>query len=154
MIVHDRARLNDWGRLYVMRCDPATVAHSFGPAPSLAEHMRWLEGVIGSEKTLLFVARDTDRGVYIGTGRIEFVTAKKAAKPTQAELSVTVDPLQRGHGYGTEIVAALVQYLGDAPPKITAAVKPTNYASLRAFATCGFLPVKCEDDRIGLELTR
>lgn len=165
MIVLDRATLKDWGRLYAMRCDPDTVANSFSSPPVLWAHMEWLKSVIDSEKVLLFVARDTDRGVYIGSGRIELVpTSAKKAKSAHAELSLTVDPLQRGHGYGTEIVAALLRYLEDPAQtstlearfagKVTASVKPTNYASLRAFAACGFLPVKCYDDRIELELQR
>lgn len=194
MIVLDRATLKDWGRLLVMRNDPDTVANSFSSKPvTVVEHMRWLRSVIDSE-TLLFVARDTERGVHVGTGRIDLVSpTPKVAKParqksesgravtlgtdaapasavagssySEAQLSITVDSGQRGHGYGTEIVAALVkavdgvgEYGGKTweplATKITAAVKPTNYASLRAFAACGFLPVKCEDDRIELELTR
>ena len=129
------ATVNDWASLYAWRNDPDTRAASTTTGEvALADHMKWLAAELRKDTPGLYVAYDAARDVVVGTGRLDVVN-----KSTR-EVSLTVDPAQRGHGYGVQIVAALALTLGADVTVLRAKVRTGNMASLRAFADNDYLP--------------
>ena len=144
------AELSDWARLFDLRNDPATRRGSTREkAITLTEHMDWLYKTLAPDKTTLYVATDAQRSVFAGTCRLDV----RDGKEFELECSVTVDPRQRGEGYAEQMITALCDIASKERPdyKVVAFVKPENVASLRAFAACGFKPVKIETQLVQLE---
>lgn len=125
-----------------------------GSPIALKDHLAWLERTLASDKVRLFVADDQERGLAVGTARLDLV---KLRREEWAEVSVTVEPRARGLNYGTQLVEALVELGGVWPPGgglvagYVAKIKPDNHASLRAFAACEFIPVTFAEDLVTLE---
>lgn len=145
----------DWARLFCWRNDPETRAHVHsGDVVELSAHLKWLRATLANQDIKLFVARDSEAGNYVGTVRLDL--DKKAI-----HYSVTVEPHQRGKGYGEQIIAATLESMPDAngekwrnADRLVASIKPDNYASLRAFADNGFLLVKVTPTLVVLERAR
>lgn len=143
-----RAAMGDWARLLAWRNDPVTRAN-FTQADVVTprEHCDWLKETLANPDVALFVAEDRDRAV--GTGRLDVVRHRKAR---WGEVSLTVAAEQRGRGYASLLLGALV---GQAGPLqlagLVAHVKSENYASLRTFADCGFAPVDFTPSNVTLE---
>lgn len=144
------AQPSDWARLLSWRSDPETVAQfRESSAPTVAEHMTWMAKIIRDERSRLYVADDSEIGLSVGTARLDLTQRKDE---TWAECSVTVEPRARGRGYAAQLVAYLVlQAQAERMSGLIARVKPGNFASLRAFASCDFLPMKSKDDLVTLE---
>lgn len=149
-MVHIRpAKLSDFARLFAWRNDHDTCAQSFTGAVSFGEHWEWLQAVIKDKKIALFIAQDN--GTHVGTGRLD------NAEQGVFELSVTVAPPSRGSGYASQIIAALVHqgYTWKAGTKercvFRARIKPSNVASLRAFADNDFVPASGDVTQVILE---
>lgn len=136
------AVLNDWARLFAWRNDPATIATSIsGRAVTLAEHWKWFKRVLGSDistigGTSLYVVVQEPTGHPIGTYRLD-----RAAK-RRVEVSLTVCPLARGKRHAVAFVrlAILSAYQTIPSMHLVAIVSELNVASLRAFASNGFVP--------------
>lgn len=144
----------DWARLYAWRTDTAAADASEGEAPTLEQHMAWLDGALKDRSVELFVAEDhVTGGGTVGTGRLTY-----DAKKRRATCSVTVDPRCRGRAYATQIIAGLVHRAVAAKTdgsrgvtKLVARVRVTNTASLRAFAENQFSPARFDGDFVELE---
>jgi RimJ/RimL family protein N-acetyltransferase len=142
MLTMRLATMEDWARLLAWRNDPETRANSVEQAEvTVSEHRKWLKKTLASPSTMLFVFTDNSREVVVGTGRLDF-----DAKHKSIELSLTIDPRQRGRGYAGPVIQMLADAARYVPEgaytRLVALVRPGNVASLRAFARCGFVP--CE----------
>jgi RimJ/RimL family protein N-acetyltransferase len=128
-----RATLDDAKRLYEWRTDPVTEANSLTPGPAtFFEHEQWLRRVLANDRVALFIAEDAD--VAVGTGRLDI-------DGSRAEISVTVAPEARTRGVGTTIIDLLVEEARRRRLRqVTARVKGSNVASLRAFLNVRFTP--------------
>ena len=133
--------MDDAARLYGWRVDSETVKQSIAPPPaSFDAHRTWLAGALHDPAISLFVAYDEDRGVDVGVVRID----RRAED--EVEVSLTIDPDQRGRGYSHDLIArGLEAAVG---VRVVARVKAANVRSLRAFRALGF-----RDDGVG-ELVR
>lgn len=62
-------------------------------------------------------------------------------KCRSAEVGYTLDPAHRGHGYATEALTKVIEYLFDdrGVTRIHAALHPENVASMRVLERCGFV---------------
>lgn len=126
-----RARADDAARLYTWRVDAETARQSTAPPPdSLDEQRRWLDRVLRDADVALYVAYDDERGVDIGTVRLD------RRSDREAEMSITVDPDERGRGYSHDLIARGIEAAGNV--RIVARVKAGNVRSLRAFRALGF----------------
>ena len=141
----------DWARLFVLRNDPGTREGmlSTDEVP-LREHMDWLRRTVGSKTVHLFVAEDPQRGLTLGTARLDLHKGGN-----RAEVSVTVDPRQRGRGSVAQVLDRLREAAEEiGVNKLVATVKTRNGASLRAFATAGYVPTKYRDEDGLVDLER
>lgn len=127
-----RAGLSDADRLYQWRIDPVTRENSRSTEDvAYHDHLAWLRRSLLMPERGLFIAEQD--GTPIGTGRLDWHSR------TAVEVSVTVAPAYRGHGYAAKIVALLVaQARRDGATEILAEIKPQNTPSLRAFDHAGF----------------
>src|SRR5437016_2741158 len=133
-----RACTDDAPRLYWWRVDLETVRQSTAPPPdSLDEQRAWLDRVLQHSDVALYVGYDDDRGVDVGTVRLD----RRA--DGEAEMSITVAPEQRGNGYSHELIARGLEAAGNI--RVVARIKPGNIRSLRAFRALGF--DGCADDQ-------
>ena len=126
-----QARADDAAQLYRWRVDVETERQSIAPPPeSFDGHRRWLDRVLDDSDVALYIAYDDERAVDVGTVRID------RRGDREAEISITVDPGQRGRGYSRELIARGIEAAGDV--RVVARVKPENIRSLRAFRALGF----------------
>src|ERR1700716_3121599 len=89
-----QASMKDAARLYDWRIDAETVRNSIAPPPgSFDAHCVWLENVLRDPLVALFIAYDPERRVRVGCVRID------RRSDEEAEISITVDPEQRGRRY-------------------------------------------------------
>lgn len=126
------ARMDDWARLWVWRNDPETRAQFWFTEPvNLESHLSWLRNALGDPKVSLFIAEHD--GVPVGTVRLNHESDDRAS------VSITLEPQQRNHRLASPVIEELV---GEARVRgvrvLRADIKPTNAASLRAFASAGF----------------
>ena len=142
------ATLDDWARLLEWRNDPATRAASKRSDPvARDEHIEWLTAALSNPRISLMIASDPARDVVVGTCRLD------RSRGREAEVSITIDPRQRGRGYATRLVAAAIAEASDVDV-LTAEIKVGNAASMRAFAANGFTPVGERDGLMYLERRR
>lgn len=139
----------DAARLYAWRMDPGTRANSLAPAAiTPAEHRHWLTKNLANPTRRLYIAEGPEGPV--GTGRLDLTASVRAgewaleAAPV-AEVSVTVAPEVRGQGWGTRLVAALVEAArGLGRHRLEARIKADNTPSLLVFLRNGFQPTALE----------
>jgi len=131
MVKLRRACADDGTRLFRWRIDVETVRQSIEPPPdSLDAHGQWLDRVLRNADVALFIAHDDARGVDVGTVRLD----RRAAG--DVEMSITVDPGERGSGYSHDLIARGIEAAGNV--RILARIKSGNLRSLRAFRALGF----------------
>lgn len=154
------AEQRDWARLLCWLNDPETRARfKQSDVVTAKEHFEWLAETLKAVDKRLYVADDHEAGYSVGTVRLDLVKYRKG--DDWAEVSVTVEPRARGKGYGGALVQAVVDLGGvwSTPTNepsglvagLVATIKHDNYASLRAFASAGFTPVKVTDKFVTLE---
>lgn len=133
MVTLERATMDDASRLFEWRTDPETRRSSHNDAPiSFDHHCAWLEQTLRRDSVRLYVVRDPQRRELIGTCRLD-------RSGPSARVSLTVGPRERGRGYAAEILDALQREASDwGIETLTASVKASNVASLRAFAAARF----------------
>lgn len=137
MLTFRAATMDDAARLYAWRDDPTTRAASKNQRPvSFREHYDWLRGVLQTDVTRLFLVWHQHQSVWVGSCRLD-------RKGRGVEISLTVDPRQRGKGYASQILQRAMVIATDLhAEKLTATVRQDNHASLRAFWERGFRPTK------------
>lgn len=141
MVTLSPATLDDAGRLLEWRNDPVTREQSFhSDVIALDAHLRWLRDTLARPDVRLYTARDDERGVWVGSGRLDRIA-------DGIELSIVVAPDQRERGYAVQIIEALLQRAGmmDPQARALARVRRGNPRSLRAFAAAGFEVVEERD---------
>jgi len=130
---------DDAQRLHAWRNDPAVRRVSHDPTEiSLAEHLRWFEGVLGSPSRHLLIGERA--GTPIGVVRFD-------ADGTSALVSIYLAPERIGHGDGAALLQAAETWLKREQPHIrllTAQVRAGNAASHRLFAQSGYNPKSTE----------
>lgn len=154
MLVVNRASMSDWARLYAWRNHPTSRAMFLQTKPvTLRTHLAWLLGILGDDDVFLAIVRDTARATYVGTFRLDRV---RKGNDGWLECTVTVDPGQRGRGYGTDLVRLITASVPGNWPMwpLRARVKAHNYASLRAFADAGFEYLSQSRNIVVLEAAR
>ncbi len=99
-----------------------------------AHHHAYLASHIGAENEHLYIALDDD--IAVGTCRSDIGDGA-------TELSWTIAPEHRGHGYGRRMLAAL---LAATPGPVSAIIKEGNLASRRMVEKAGFTLVSDRAD--------
>jgi N-acylneuraminate cytidylyltransferase len=147
-IVLRPAAPDDWARLLAWRNDPATRAASKRTEPVAHDaHIAWLTAALANRHIRLMIASDPGRDVVVGTCRLDLTGER------EAEVSITIDPLQRGRGYATAMLRTMIDLATDID-MFKAEIKADNVASMRAFAAAGFAPVSERDGLVSLERRR
>ena len=119
----------DTDYFWTLRCDPVASRMSRRRTPTWEEHARWWE----QTTDLRFVAEE--EGAYVGTLRLS----------VDGVVSIIVDPLVRGAGYGPRMLAALEPYALEAGIKtMLAEIAYENLPSQKAFMKAGWHPVLME----------
>jgi RimJ/RimL family protein N-acetyltransferase len=98
------------------------------------QHLGWLERALADSTQILLVAiRGSNK---VGLVRLALVS------PGTWEVSISLNPAERGKGYGHAILAAGLRSFAQAGRKrIVASIKPCNVASRRIFEAQGFIRV-------------
>ncbi|MFZ5775048.1 MAG: UDP-2,4-diacetamido-2,4,6-trideoxy-beta-L-altropyranose hydrolase [Thermodesulfobacteriota bacterium] len=125
----DSAILLSWAN------DPESRANSFSSRPiSLEEHEKWLNAKLASPDCRLWLASMPDDSL---AGMVRFDLAGD-----EAEISVNLAPAYRGQELGSRLIGrACAQVFQEEQglKRIVARIKAENRASLRAFASAGFI---------------
>jgi L-amino acid N-acyltransferase YncA len=123
--------------LWRWRNDALTRVNSFISDPiSMVEHGVWMADRLRDPARCRLYIAEVDANVPVGSARIdtEFENAP-------AEVSVTVAPECRGHGYGRMITGLVVDELRRLGIKqADAKVRGFNVASIKMFLANGFVP--------------
>ncbi len=132
----DSARLLRW------RNDPETRRNSRNPEPVESDsHQDWLRRKLAAENCRLMIAEVAGRS--IGTVRADFDSEAWW-------LSWSIDPNERGKGYGTAMVAAMVARLHG---RVRATTKCGNLASERIAVAVGMARQEARDGFVYWEAT-
>jgi spore coat polysaccharide biosynthesis protein SpsF len=126
------ASASDADRILAWRNDPVTVRYSrSGRAVTDIEHRAWFELRLDRPATRIWIGEVN--GSAVGQVRIDVDAAV-------GEVDVVIDPANRGRGYGSLMIDALLRQLGAdyQVVRLTATVHPENTASRKAFERAGF----------------
>ncbi len=138
------ASLEDCRSLWEWRNDPETREASFNTEVIFFEdHRSWFEKRFSSPDLKILIVRNPE-GKEVGYVRFQLEGEK-------AEVSVALDPDERGKGYGPAAVRAACDHLlteGTAK-QVTALIKQSNPPSKTAFERAGFR--FSEDKEVGPE---
>jgi UDP-2,4-diacetamido-2,4,6-trideoxy-beta-L-altropyranose hydrolase len=129
------ARPSDCERVWRFNNEASARAASRSTEPiPLADHVRWFNVRLGDPDTVLDIV-EVDAGRPVGVVRIEW-------RGEAAELSVTIDPAERGRGLGSATVRAAVAAAAARWPAapVVAWIAADNEASVRCFEAAGFEP--------------
>lgn len=119
----------DTDYFFTLRCDPTASRMSRRRAPTWEEHAEWW----ARTSDLRFVAEV--EGAYVGTLRLS----------TDGVVSIIVDPLVRGAGWGPRMLEALEPYAKEAGfHTLMAEIAYENGASQVCFLKAGWSPVLME----------
>lgn len=125
---------NDCRLVWEWANDPVARSVSFQSDPIPWEtHVRWFERRL-SDGHCFFYVGENEGGQLVGQVRFEI-------SGDDAAISVAVAPASRGKGYGSGLIRAGAMHLFavSSVNSIHAYIKPDNEASIRAFATAGFV---------------
>lgn len=131
------AKLEDSEELHVWRNAPETRKYSGDDqAIGLAQHKRWLRGVLADSERRLWIA-----SIVSGPVGVLRFDCCPSSRGTVAEISVYRVPGRTGRNWGKALITRGVQAAQVAWPslrRIDARISGDNLASLQAFAACGF----------------
>ena len=114
--------------------EPLTRESSFSAAPiPWEEHVDWLRRKLDDPRCFLYIVQNHD-GDAVGHVRVD------VSEDQVGVIGISIDAAQRGHGYGTTaLMALLAEYSWrTAARTVHAFVKSGNETSLRAFQKAGF----------------
>ena len=127
-----QATTDDAGVLLEWRNDPEAVRFSVsGHDVSADEHRGWLSARLADPSTHLWIAEQA--GLDVGQVRVD-------VHDGTGTVSVAIAPSQRGRGFGSAVLRAMViamERQGDART-LRALAHAENVASIRAFERAGF----------------
>jgi len=127
------ARLEDCRSLWEWRNDPETREASFHTETIFFDdHRTWFESRIGSSDLQILIVLSPE-GKEIGYVRFQLTGS-------DAEVSVALDPEERGKGYGSAAVRAASDELlaKGGVKRVIALIKHSNPSSRQAFERAGF----------------
>ena len=114
---------------WTLRCDPVASRMSYRRAPTWEEHQLWWERT----SDYRYVAKV--EGAYVGTLRLS----------VDGVVSIIVDPLVRGVGYGPRMLEALEpEAKRHGISVLIAEIMYENLPSQKAFLRSGWKPVRME----------
>ncbi|HVW20880.1 MAG TPA: UDP-2,4-diacetamido-2,4,6-trideoxy-beta-L-altropyranose hydrolase [Opitutaceae bacterium] len=116
--------------------EPGVRRMSFQCDPiSWSEHQDWFARKLADPNCHFFLAMAGSQPI----GQIRFDIAGAIAN-----VSVSLAPAARGHGWGPSVIRAGCDRLASASPieEVVASIKKDNFASLRAFRIAGFVPME------------
>ena len=158
MLQARKAVKDDWARLLNWRREAGPESFLTGIEVSVSDHVKWLDGILDSKDTQLFVVTEDATGNAVGTFRIDrkippTISAREDIRDGACEVSLTIGAEHRGKGYGKKVLdlAASMVFRGEDsdPRRILARVKQSNPVSMRLFVSAGYRLV---EDRDGLTL--
>ena len=129
------ATREDCWDIFSWRNDPTTIAFSPSGKVKKENHLRWFEEKISSAASSLYIVMN-ETGDKVGIIRFD-------RQMEDAEISININPLFRGKGYGTEALKeAIARYLSESPvQRLIAKVVPENSISKHLFQKNGFKEV-------------
>jgi len=132
------ATREDSGFYFRLVNDPDVRRQSFrSDAVTWEGHKRWYEGKMSAAHSRLYVMEV--RGLPVGQIRFDIDDGT-------ALIDYSLDPVVRGRGWGTQLVAlGLNRLAADAPADVLAEVRRENVASSLVFDRLGFERVQHED---------
>ena len=134
MLTLRRAQQEDCRLLWEWANDPTVRESAFSSEPIAWEmHKQWFKERLKDPNCHLFIALErTDTPV----AQVRFDTAGQ-----EATVDISVSLKHRGQGYGTEILklASRELFRLSKVKRISAYIKPSNEASMRAFSKAGFI---------------
>ena len=123
------ATIYDTDYFYKLRCDPVASRMSRRRAPTWEEHMNWWTRTTD----LRFVAEE--EGAYVGTLRLSM----------DGVVSIIVDPLVRGAGWGPVMLRELEPYAkAHGIETMLAEIAVENTPSQKCFLKAGWFPILFE----------
>lgn len=130
------ARPSDCERVWQLNNEASARAASRSTQPiPLADHVRWFNVRLGDPDTVLDIV-EVGPGRAVGVVRLEW-------RGEAAEISLAIDPAERGRGVGSATVRAAAAAAAARWPgsPVVAWVAADNQASVRCFETAGFVRV-------------
>ena len=126
-----KANISDSDLILSWRNDPRTRKYfnDSNPIPPL-KHRRWLKEFLEGQNWLFI-------GEAFGCLPIGVIRFDLNVECNTYIVSIYVDPDKHGNGWGTALLKAGVEFLGDASD-ITAMIFPKNTASVKLFKKFGF----------------
>jgi RimJ/RimL family protein N-acetyltransferase len=125
--------------LFQWRNDFQTRKLSLQPEPVPWEgHKEWVRASLKNSLRRIYIVMD--QGQTVGTLRSD---ASSDAQMPYKELSWTVAPEKRGHGYGRRMLSEFVMKF---PGKYSARIKKENTASIKIAQAAGFSILKEENN--------
>lgn len=126
------ATREDCWDIFSWRNDPTTIAFSPSGKVKKENHLRWFEEKIISATSSLYIVMN-ETGDKVGIIRFD-------RQMEDAEISINMNPLFRGKGYGTEALKkAIAQYFSESlVQRLIAKVVPENSISKHLFQKNGF----------------
>lgn len=131
------ARLGDEDATYEIQAEPGARALSRSPAPpSRTEHAEWYARLPARGDRFLFVCRM--EGEVFGSVRLDRYECERM------EVSIVLRANARGRGLSKAVLADIRRLFATA--HFTAAIRRCNAASIRAFASAGFIEEYEDED--------
>ena len=107
------------------------------------EHLKWMNFVLKSQRTILLVAKDTKTFERLGA-----ITLYLTEKYTSADISINLNPAHRGQGLGAKCLVEVEKYISVEYPQIkniNAKIRIENTASINTFSRVGYEKVSCSN---------
>lgn len=128
-----KAQPEDIDLLFEWANDRETRLNSFNTQTiTRSEHERWFASMMKDPYRIQYIMMHED--VPVGQIRLDITDQ-------EAEISYTIAPLQRGKGFGCQIIALAMKQIKVDTPDVTrlrGQVKPHNSASMACFRRNGF----------------